>query len=79
MHRKRYPQPVSNDSPQPPCAEPLLVPVPEARRLLGGISARKLAQMVAAGEVPSARIGTRRMFPLDGLRAWVAARTEATP
>ena len=56
--------------------EPILVPGPEARRLLGEISARKLAQMVAAGEVPSVRIGRRRLFPLDGLRAYVAARVE---
>lgn len=56
--------------------EPLLVPGPEARRLLGGISARKLAQMVAAGELESAKIGTRRMFTLEGLKAYIAARTE---
>ncbi|QKK08990.1 MAG: helix-turn-helix domain-containing protein [Planctomycetota bacterium] len=56
--------------------DPLLVSAPEARRLLGGISARKLAKMVAAGEVESVRIGTRRMFTLQGLQAFVAARTE---
>lgn len=64
------------ESATPPPTAPLLVPEPEARRLLGGISRRKLALMVAAGEVPSTKIGTRRMFPIDGLRAYVAARTE---
>jgi hypothetical protein len=57
-------------------AAPLLVPGPEARRLLGGISQRKLALMVAAGEVPSIKIGSRRLFPLDGLRRYVADRSE---
>lgn len=56
--------------------DPLLVPGPEARRLLGGISARKLALMVAAGELQSAKIGSRRMFPLEGLKVYVAARME---
>jgi|GEM_PF-6079526 len=56
--------------------DPLLVPAPEARRILGGISARKLAQMVAAGELESVRVGTRRLFTLDGLKAYVAARVE---
>lgn len=57
-------------------SEPLLVPAPEVRRLLGGISRRKLAMMVAAGELESVRIGTRRLFTLQGLRAFVAARSE---
>ena len=56
--------------------DPLLVDNPEARRQLGGISARKLAQMVRSGEVSSVLIGRRRLFPLDGLRAYVAARVE---
>jgi hypothetical protein len=32
--------------------------------------------MVAAGEVPSIKIGSRRLFPLDGLRRYVADRSE---
>ncbi|MCL4743293.1 MAG: helix-turn-helix domain-containing protein [Phycisphaerales bacterium] len=59
-----------------PGLEPLLVPAPETRRLLGGISARKLSQMVASGELPSVRIGRRRLFPMDGLRRYVADRAE---
>jgi excisionase family DNA binding protein len=56
--------------------DPLLVPGPEARRILGGISARKLAQMVAAGELETAKIGRRRLFTYSGLQAYVAARVE---
>ena len=68
---------VAQRAAQLPAAPPKgFVPGPEARRLLGEISARKMAQMVAAGEVPSVRIGRRRLFPLDGLRAYVAARVE---
>ena len=66
----------AGESATPPPTAPLLVPVAEASRLLGGISARKLAQMVASGELPSAKIGTRRLIILDGLKEYVAARTE---
>lgn len=64
------------DTQRLPASEALLVPEPEARRLLGGISRRKLALMVAAGEIPSAKIGTRRLFPIEGLKAYVASQTE---
>jgi len=59
-----------------PAGDPLLVPVPEARRQLGNISTRKLALMVRAKEIPSVKIGSRRLFPLDGLRKYVADRVE---
>lgn len=55
---------------------PLLASADETRWLLGGISKRKLALMVASGEVQSTKIGTRRMFPLEGLKAFVVAKTE---
>lgn len=42
-------------------ADRLAVPVAEACQILGGI--------------PSFTIGTRRLVSVDGLRAWVAART----
>ena len=56
--------------------KPLFVPLHEARRILGGISARKLAQLVAAGELESVKIGTRRLLTQRGLEAFVAARAE---
>lgn len=63
-------------SADPTGIEPILVDGGNARRLLGDISKRKLALMVRAKEIPSVKIGRRRMFPLDGLRQYVAERTE---
>lgn len=56
--------------------DPLLASNPVARHMLGDISARKLAQMVAAGELETVKIGRRRLFTIAGLRAYVAARVE---
>ena len=47
----------------------------EAAKLLG-ISERKLAQLVAEGEVPSFLIGRSRRFEVLDLEDWIASRTE---
>ena len=55
--------------------EPLLLRVPEAAALLR-ISRATFYKLLADGEVPSLRVGGRTRVPLDGLRAWIAARAE---
>ncbi len=58
-----------------PAPERLLLKPQEAANALG-ISLRTLMAWVQAGEVPVVRLGERCLrLPVDGLRAWVAART----
>jgi len=52
--------------------EPLLVSAKAAAELLG-ISARALWSLSNAGQVPSVRIGARRLYRPEALRAWVEA------
>lgn len=59
-----------------PAAEPLLYPEPEARWRLGGISKRKMCQLIRDGEIPVVRIGRRIFFTPASLREFVAARAE---
>ena len=66
-----HPVPMTSQTP-----DPLLASGPVARHMLGDISARKLAQMVAAGELETVKVGRRRLFTTAGLRAYVAARVE---
>ena len=56
--------------------ERLAVPVPEACELLGGIHRDTLYELMRAG-LPSFTLGRRRMFSVEALRAWVAARAAA--
>lgn len=53
-----------------PAAEPLLVRVEEAARMLS-LSRSTIYEMLDAGELPSVRRGTARRIPLEALRAWV--------
>jgi len=45
----------------------LAVSLPEAAHLLG-VSARTIAALVAAGELPSCRVGRRRVIPTQALQ-----------
>ena len=54
--------------------EPLIHPEPEARSILGGISKRKLSQLVRDGEIPVVRIGRRIFFTPASLSQFVADR-----
>ena len=48
----------------------------EAAKALG-ISERSLWTLAAKGEVPFARLGSLRVFPVDVLRRWLARRAAA--
>jgi len=54
---------------------PLLADVREACRILGGVSARWLWSATKAGTVPHVRLGRRVLYPVDGLREFVAGNT----
>jgi DNA binding domain, excisionase family len=60
-----------------PAPEPLAVSPREAAKLLG-ISERFLAKLIATGELPSARVGARRLLRPADLDAWLAARVHQT-
>lgn len=53
----------------------LLVDPRHAAAMLS-VSPRTLASLTARGEVQSIKIGKSRRYPVDGLRAFVAARLE---
>lgn len=57
---------------------PLLVDRREAARLLG-VSPGSVENLRTRGEIPSLKIGARRLFPVAGLRDFVAARSAAPP
>jgi hypothetical protein len=49
----------------------LLVPRPEARRLLGGIGQTKLTELETARQVEVVRIGRRTLITTASIRAYV--------
>lgn len=53
---------------------PLAVRRSEAARLLG-IGVRKLDELKAGGHLPFRKCGAAVLFPVDGLRAYLAAET----
>jgi excisionase family DNA binding protein len=58
-------------------AEPLLVRVDEAARLLS-LSRSTVYEMLDAGERPSVRRGAARRIPVAALRAWVDRQMGST-
>lgn len=50
--------------------EPLAVRARDAAKILG-VSERTLAKFVAAGEIPSAKIGKSRLFRVAALEQWL--------
>lgn len=60
---------------RPPAIEPLLVNADIAAPLLS-VSKRTLSELTRAGEIPSLKIGRRRLYPFEGLKEWVRHRTE---
>lgn len=58
---------------RPQSIQPLSVGMRDAARVIG-ISERRLAQLVAAGEVPHVRIDRRIVFRVATIDAWLAAR-----
>jgi excisionase family DNA binding protein len=53
----------------------LLIKPSEAAELLG-VGRSKVYQMLAAGELPSLRVGALVRIPSDALRRWVEERTK---
>jgi hypothetical protein len=49
----------------------LLVPIPEARHLLGGIGTTKLYALVASGELQKCNIGRRGFITRKSIEAYV--------
>lgn len=56
---------------------PLLVDDPEARRLLGGVCAKTMYNLRRSGEVPFVKLGSRIMYDVADLRAFIERRKEA--
>jgi len=54
---------------------PLAVGTRDAAKLLG-LSERSIAELVARQEIPSFKLGGRRLFSVEALRAWIAAKAE---
>jgi excisionase family DNA binding protein len=54
---------------------PLLITIEEAARLLS-LGRSKVYELVAAGEIPSVKVGTARRVSYSALEAWVAQMTE---
>lgn len=50
-----------------------LVNIPEAARL-ACISRSKLYEFIGAGELPTVKIGKRRLVRVETLRAWIASK-----
>lgn len=51
--------------------EPLAVDIPKACRLTG-LGRSKLYELLSAGEIPSVKVGKRRVVPVASLRQWLA-------
>jgi len=52
---------------QAPLPEPRLIPLDEAARLLGGVSARHLRTLAGRGDLRLVRLGRRVLVPRDEL------------
>jgi excisionase family DNA binding protein len=77
MHRSsatRSPQVESLFTKPSSGSEPLLVGADEAARLLN-VCSRTLWTLTNSGSLPHLRIGRRVLYPVDGLRRWIADRT----
>ncbi len=57
-------------------SEPLLIPIKESRRLLGGIGHSKFYEEVAAGRLRLIKMGRRSFLSPDEIRRYVAALQE---
>ena len=55
--------------------EKLLLRPTEAAEAIG-VGRSKVYELLAAGELPSIRIGSSVRVPIDALRAWIAQRLE---
>ena len=49
--------------------DPILLSLDEAKECLG-LGRSKLLDMAYRGELPSIKVGRRRLFPVEGLQRW---------
>ena len=61
--------------PTPPVIEPLALRSVDAARA-SGVSLRTFQSLLAAGTIPSLKVGRIRLVPVAALRAWLTAQTE---
>ncbi|MEQ9454676.1 MAG: helix-turn-helix domain-containing protein [Phycisphaeraceae bacterium] len=54
---------------------PLLLNIRQAAKVLG-ISSRYVSDLVARDEIPSIKLGRRRLFPYDALKTWLAKKPQ---
>lgn len=59
-----------------PRIEPITVGARRAAEMLD-ISERTVAELVSREEIPSIKLGGRRLFSVEALKAWIAAHVEA--
>ena len=52
----------------------ILISVEEAMSALS-LGRSKLLELTYSGEIPSVKVGRRRLFPIDQLQQWVANRS----
>lgn len=67
---------MTSDTTTSPVPSPLLVDRREAARLLG-VSPGTIDNLRNAGELPSVKIVTRRLFDVNDLRRFIEARKDA--
>jgi excisionase family DNA binding protein len=53
----------------------VMVSMPEAARRMG-IGTTKLKELLAAGEIPSVKVGDRRLVPVSGLEAFTSGQLD---
>ena len=58
---------------------PLLVNERDARRLLGGLCAKTLYNLRRSGQLPGVRVGSRVLYDVADLRAFIDRRKGGCP
>jgi hypothetical protein len=66
------------DTRKPPAPEPELIPLFQAKPILGGLSERAIWQLCRDKKIPHLRIGKRIFFRREALAKWCADLEEAT-
>jgi excisionase family DNA binding protein len=56
--------------------DPIMIGQREASRVLG-MSERTISKMIGDDEIPTLKIGGRRLFSVEALKAWIAAKVAA--
>jgi excisionase family DNA binding protein len=67
--------PSTSNTPDPPTVPVLALRPADAAKAIG-LGTRAFWTLTASGEIPVVRVGRAVLIPVDGLRAWLTARTE---